>query len=182
MLEPDFSQFPEITTARLLLRRITNEDAGEIFSMRSNEDVMKYLDRPRAQCMRDAEAYIEIVNKSLDLNDGILWGIALKEDRGRLIGYIGYWRMKKEHYRAEIGYMLDPAFWRKGIMREAMLAVLDYGFDVIHLHSIEANINPGNSASAGILEATGFVKEAHFKEDFFFDGTFRDTVIYSRLK
>ena len=90
--------------------------------------------------------------------------------------------MKKEHYRAEIGYVLNPAFWKKGIMKEAILAVLGYGFDVMHLHSIEANINPGNAASAGVLEATGFIKEAYFKEDFFFDGTFRDTIIYSRLK
>ena len=52
----------------------------------------------------------------------------------------------------------------------------------MNLHSIEANINADNIASAGILEATGFIKEAHFKEDFFFDGMFRDTIIYSRLK
>ena len=67
-------------------------------------------------------------------------------------------------------------------MKEAILAVLDFGFNAMHLHSIEANINADNAASAGVLEATGFIKEAHFKEDFFFDGTFRDTIIYSRLK
>ena len=67
-------------------------------------------------------------------------------------------------------------------MKEAILAVLDFGFDTMHLHSIEANISPGNAASAGVLEATGFIKEAYFKEDFYYDGTFRDTVIYSKLK
>ena len=45
----------------------------------------------------------------------------MKEAPGKLIGYIGYWRMKKEHYRAEIGYALHPAFWKKGIMKEAIL-------------------------------------------------------------
>src|SRR6185295_19509224 len=100
----------------------------------------------------------------------------------KIIGYIGYWRMKKEHYRAEIGYALHPAYWKKGIMKEAILAVLDYGFNTMQLHSVEANINADNNASAGILEATGFIKEAHFKEDFFFDGIFRDTIIYSKLK
>jgi [ribosomal protein S5]-alanine N-acetyltransferase len=67
-------------------------------------------------------------------------------------------------------------------MKEAILAVLDFGFDTMFLHSIEAHINVDNAASAGVLAATGFIKEAHFKEDFFFDGTFRDTIIYSRLK
>jgi ribosomal-protein-alanine N-acetyltransferase len=78
--------------------------------------------------------------------------------------------------------MLHPDFWKKGIMKEAIVAVLDFGFNVMRLHSVEANINSGNDASASVLEATGFIKEAHFREDFFFDGTFRDTIIYSRLK
>ena len=78
--------------------------------------------------------------------------------------------------------MLNPKFWKKGIMKEALLRVIDFGFDEMKLHSIEANINPDNEASAKILESTGFVKEAYFKEDFFFEGTFRDTIIYSRLQ
>jgi [ribosomal protein S5]-alanine N-acetyltransferase len=182
MLEPNFSPFPKITTQRLLLRRMTEKDTGEIFFLRSNEDVMQYIDRPRAASVQDAEAFLDIINNSLDINDGITWGITIKENAEKLIGTIGYWRMKKEHYRAEIGYMLHPVFWKKGIMKEAILAVLEFGFDTLHLHSVEANINAENAASAGILEATGFIKEAHFKEDFFFDATFRDTVIYSKLK
>ena len=160
MLELNFSPFPEITTERLLLRRMTKQDAGEIFFLRSNEDVMKYIDRPRAVSIQDAEDFLDLINKSLDANDGITWGITMKENPGKLIGTIGYWRMKKEHYRAEIGYMLNPAFWKKGIMKEAILAVLDFGFNTMHLHSIEANINADNVASAGVLEATGFIKEA----------------------
>jgi ribosomal-protein-alanine N-acetyltransferase len=182
MPELNFSPFPEITTKRLLLRRMTEQDMGEIFFLRSNEDVMKHVDRPKATSIQDAEDFLGLINKSLEFNDGITWGITLKEIPGKLIGYIGYWRMKKEHYRAEMGYMLNPAFWKKGIMKEAILAVLDFGFDSMHLHSVEANINADNAASAAVLKATGFIKEAHFKEDFFFDGTFRDTVIYSKLK
>ena len=78
--------------------------------------------------------------------------------------------------------MLHPAFWKKGIMKEALLHVIDFGFDEMNLHSIEANINPDNTASAMLLESTGFVKEAYFKEDYFFNGAFHDTIIYSRLK
>lgn len=182
MLELNFSPFPEITTARLLLRRTTARDAAEIFFLRSDEDVMKYIDRPRATSLQDAEDFLDLVNKSVDANEGISWGIALTGSPSKLIGYIGYWRMKKEHYRAEIGYALHPAYWKKGMMKEAILAVLDYGFNKMQLHSVEANINADNSASAAILEATGFIKEAHFKEDFFFDGMFRDTIIYSKLK
>lgn len=182
MLELNFSPFPEITTGRLLLRRTTEQDTDEIFFLRSNKEVMEFIERPRALSMKDAQSFLDIINSSLNTNDGITWAITTRENPGKLIGTIGYHRIKKEHYRAEIGYMLNPAFWKKGIMKEAIFALLDFGFDAMHLHSIEAHINSGNHASAGVLEVTGFIKEAHFKEDFFFDGTFRDTIIYSRLK
>ncbi len=182
MLELNFSPFPEIQTQRLLLRRLTKDDAAEILFLRSNEDVMRYIDRPRASTIEDAYAFLEMIDTTINNNEGISWGIVLKDNPGKLVGNIGYWRMKKEHYRAEIGYMLHPAHWRKGIMREALITLIDFGFNVMKLHSIEANINADNDASARVLEATGFIKEAHFKEDFFFDGIFRDTIIYSRLK
>jgi ribosomal-protein-alanine N-acetyltransferase len=66
-------------------------------------------------------------------------------------------------------------------MTEAMDIVLDYGFNIMQLHSIEANVDPGNIASIKLLEKNGFVKEAHFKENLFFNGKFLDTVIYSLI-
>jgi ribosomal-protein-alanine N-acetyltransferase len=182
MLELNFSPFPEIITERLLLRKVTKEDAEELFFLRSNEDVMKYIDRPRAQSVNDAMDFLEMIDQAINNVEGISWAIALKENPTKLIGTIGYWRMKKEHYRAELGYMLNPAYWRQGIMKEAIFTLIDYGFNAMKLHSIEANINAENEASARILESTGFIKEAHFKEDYFFNGVFKDTIIYSRLK
>lgn len=182
MLSVNFSPFPDIQTERLLLRRMTTHDAAEILCLRSHEQVMKYIDRERTKSLEDAVLFLEKINASLDSNNGIMWGITLKEEPRKLIGNIGYWRLIKEHYRAEVGYMLHPDFWKKRIMNEALMRVIDFGFDDMKLHSIEANINPGNVASAMLLESTGFVKEAYFKEDFFFDGEFRDTIIYSRLK
>lgn len=181
MLQPYFKPFPEIKTERLLLRRLKKDDVNEIFSLRSNEEVMKYIDKERAASLKDAEIFINLINGSADSNTGITWAIELKQNPGKMIGSIGFWRLIKEHFRAEIGYMLHPDFWRKGIMKEALVAVIDFGFNEIKLHSIEAQINPGNTASARILESFGFVKEAHFKENYFFEGTFSDTIVYSKL-
>ena len=182
MLCPNFSPFPEIQTERLLLRRMTPNDAEEILRLRSNEEVMKFIDRERTKSIEDANLFLKKIDDSINSNNGIMWGITLKEEPGKLIGNIGYWRLIKEHYRAEVGYMLHPSFWNKGIMKEALLRLIDFAFDDMNLHSIEANINPGNKASAMLLESTGFIKEAHFKEDYFYNGIFHDTVIYSRLK
>ena len=182
MLETNFIPFPILSTQRLLLRRIISQDAPAILQLRSNEMVMQYIDRERCQTLTDAEAFVKKINDALEFNEGITWGIALDEAPGILIGTIGYWRIMKEHYRAEIGYMLHPDHWKKGIMKEALLKVIDTGFNHLKLHSIEAHINPDNVASANILTSTGFVREAYFKENFFYKGTFRDTEIYSRLQ
>jgi [ribosomal protein S5]-alanine N-acetyltransferase len=181
MLQPNFHPFPQIETERLLLRKLKNQDADEIFNLRSDENVMKYIGKDPITSISEAIEFIQLVNNSLVTNFGISWAIALKEDPQKLIGTIGHWRLIKEHYRAEVGYMLSPKFWKKGIMKEALIKVIDYGFNEMKLHSIEAHINPENAASAGILEATGFVREAYFKEDFFYKGEFSDTAIYSRL-
>ncbi len=182
MLQPNFSSFPEIKTTRLLLRKISHKDAPEILDLRSNDQVMRYIDKEKATSLADAEIFINRVIESLNNNEGITWAITLQEDPDKLIGTIGFWRLLKEHYRAEIGYMLIPVYWKKGIMKEALEKVIEFGFNTLKLHSIEAQINPENTVSAGILTSTGFVKEGHFREDYFFNGHFKDTAIYSRLQ
>ena len=182
MLQPNFSPFPELSTERLLLRRLVMEDAPEIFFLRSDPTILHFLSKEPAANMKEAEDFITRISNDIDKNDGIMWAITLKENPSKTIGTICYWRMQKEHYRAEIGYVLDPGYWRKGIMKETILKTLVYGFSTLGLHSAEARINPHNLASASVLESTGFVREAYFKEDFFHRGKFEDTAVYSRLQ
>ena len=181
MLELNFSPFPEIKTERLILRRMTDADAPEILFLRSDETVMKYIDREKPKSLEEAIAFIQKVNVNIDKHESIMWAIALQDKPDTLIGNIGFWRIINQHYRSEIGYMLHPDFWGKGIMKEALLAAIDFGFKQMNLHSIEAHINPENTASGMLLEKTGFVREAYFKEDFYFRGKFIDTAIYSLL-
>lgn len=181
MLTPDFSTFPEIETSRLLLRKMILSDGPQIFTLQSNQAVMQYIDRELVLSVPAAEIFINRINDSLKANEGITWAITQKDEPQLLIGTIGFWRLIKEHYRAEVGYMLDPDQQNKGIMKEALLSVVDFGFNKLELHSIEAHINPANKASQKLLLATGFVQEAYFTENFYFNGTFRDTAIFSRL-
>lgn len=113
-------------------------------------------------------------------NESIIWAITQKGDT-KLIGTICFWNIIKEHYRAEIGYSLLYDFQGKGIMQEAMSAIIKYGFEKMNLHSIEANVNPANESSIKLLERNDFIKEAYFKENYFYDGKFLDTAIYSLL-
>lgn len=180
MLPVNFSPFPELITARLRLRCITESDTSAIFALRTNKDVLLYLDRDPMASEKEAESFVETVLNLLKKNEGILWVITHK-DSDKLIGTLGYWRIIKEHHRAEIGYQLTPAEWGKGIMKEALLKVIEYGFKTMKLHSIEANIHPGNIASAGLLESCGFIKEGYFRESYHHNGRFSDAAIYSLL-
>lgn len=182
MLSPNFSPFPQLTTERLILRRLTQEDAPEIFYFRSDPVILQYLGREPARNIEEVKPFIDTINANIDTNESILWGITLKESPAKLIGTICFWQLQKENYRSEIGYLLDPLHWKKGIMKEAINTVLEYGFSVMGLHSVEARLTPLNTASAAVLEATGFVREGYFKEDFFYKGKFEDTAVYSKLK
>ncbi len=182
MLQPNFTPFPELSTERLLLRRITVKDAPELLFLRSDPAVLQFLSKKPATSIKEIEDFIGQIDLNIESNEGVLWGIALKEEPSKIIGTICYWHIVKENYRAEIGYALVPVWWRKGIMKETILKVLEYGFSTMGLHSVEARLNSANTGSSGVLESTGFVKEGCFKEDFFYAGKFEDTLVYSRLQ
>ncbi|MEO5572405.1 MAG: GNAT family N-acetyltransferase [Bacteroidia bacterium] len=180
MLEINFNPFPELSTERLTLRQFTNEDVHELFVLRSDKKVMQFIPRPLAKTTDDILQLIQKVNEMISKNEGINWAVTLKND-SKVIGMIGYFRMAKEHYRAEVGYMLHPAYQGKGIMREALNTVIDYGFSVMKLHSMEAIVDPQNLPSAKLLERYGFTKAGFFKEHEFFDGKFFDSFYYTLL-
>jgi ribosomal-protein-alanine N-acetyltransferase len=180
MLSVNLHPFPTIQTERLLLRKISKTDAVNLLRLRSDKNVMQYIGRPIAVTIDDALEIINIVNDQLIKNNGITWAITLRGTRD-LIGTIGLWRIIKEHHRAEIGYLLDPKLHGKGLITEAMKPVLEYGFGNMKLHSVEAHVNPNNKASLRLLEKNNFIREAHFKENFYFNGKFLDSYIYSLI-
>jgi ribosomal-protein-alanine N-acetyltransferase len=176
-----FSPFPTLSTSRLCLRQLDNTDLAAVLALYSNVDVMRYIPRPLAQNISDAQAIIDRINGRLIDKEGINWAITHCQQPNYTIGIIGYMRVMPEHYRAEVGYMLHPDYHRQGIMQEALVAVLQYGFEVLHLHSVEAILAPENLASERLLQHNGFVKEAHFKEKEKFDGRYIDSMVYSLL-
>jgi len=181
MLELNFQPFPVIETERLLLREITDADIDMLFCLRSDKTVMKYVDRPLAVTKEDVMPLYNKTVAGVAENTGISWVIGLRET-AEMIGQIGFWRIDTENHRAEIGYMLRPEFFGKGFGSEALKAVLSHGFKHFRFHSVEANVSPGNDASKRLLEKAGFVQEAYFRENYYFDGNFLDSLIYSLLE
>ena len=180
MLTINFTPFPNLETERLLLRRVNESDVNEVFALRSNPETMKYIPRPLVKTIDNALEHIAMINAKIENNEGINWAITYKGSP-KLIGILGHYRIKPEHHRAEIGYMLHKEHNGKGIITEAVQEVVKYGFNEMKLHSIEAIIDPKNFGSEKVLQKCGFIKEAHFKENEFFEGRFLDSVIYSIL-
>lgn len=180
MLEINLQPFPVLITERLILREITKADAEEIFFLRSDKEVLTYLDRDPAKTIDEAIQWIEMINDLTKKNEVVTWAISLKDDP-KLIGTITFWNIKKEHHRAEIGYALHPAHQGKGLMQEAITSILDYGFKKIKLHSVEANVNPDNKASIKLLERNNFIPEAYLRESWYYNGKFLDAAIYSLI-
>ena len=180
MLTINFDPFPILSTERLLLRRIEESDVNEIFILRSDKRVMQFIERRSAKSIEEALLFIQNINDLIKNNDAIQWAIIFNNDP-KLIGTICIWNISKEHHRGEIGYVLHTDAHGKGIMQEALKAVINFGFKILKLHSIEAGVNPDNIPSIKLLERNKFTREGYFKENIFFDGKFFDTVVYSLL-
>ena len=181
MLALNFSPFPLLTSERLQFRRLNEEDVQEVFELRSNPETMKYIPRPLATSKDDALAHIKLINDNIDTKSDINWAVTEKGNN-KCIGIMGFYRTQPENYRTELGYMISPEHHNKGYVTEAVRTLLDYAFNQLNFHSIEAVIDPENIASERVLQKNGFVKEAHFVENGFYNGKFMDTVIYSLLK
>jgi len=162
----NFTDFPGLTSQRLVFRQLVPGDEYEIFKLRSDERVNTYLTRVHCKTVYEARAFINKINKGIRDGEWIYWAITFKNDN-KLIGTICLWNIQPEHYRAEIGYELHPDFWGRGIMKEAIPKIIDFGFETMNLHSLEADLDPGNLPSAALLERNGFVREGHFKEALF---------------
>jgi ribosomal-protein-alanine N-acetyltransferase len=149
MLANSFTPFPVIKTERLTLRQLSVNDDKEIFALRSDKQVNKYLDREPSNSIED---------ETVRQNVGIYWAITLT-DKDNLIGTICLFNFSNENDRAEIGYELLPAFQRQGIMQEAISKVIAFGIDVLGLKSIEAYTHLENESSSKLLEKFNFRKQ-----------------------
>ena len=181
MLTINFQPFPNLESERLVFRRLKDSDAPEVFKIRSNPERMKFIPRPILQNEEEALAMIQMMNTKIDENTDINWGVCLKNS-DKIISFMGFYRVQPESYRTEIGYMILPEYDGKGYVSEAVTTMLNYAFNTVGFHSVEAVIDPNNFGSARVLEKNGFRKEAHFIENFFWNNEFIDSVHYGILK
>jgi len=147
--------FPILKTERLTLRQLVVNDEQEIFTLRSDSEINKYLDRQLSNTIKDARNFINKVNENIDKNDSLYWAITLS-DKNKLIGTICLFGFSNDNYKCEIGYELLTNFQGQGIMKEAVEKVIDYAFNTIKVQKIEAFLHRDNQNSIKLLEKFSF--------------------------
>ena len=165
MTGKNFTPFPVLKTERLTLRQLRSTDDKEIFALRSNDNVNKYLDRKPGKSIDDAKNFIQTINENIQRNDSIYWAITLN-GTDKLIGTICLFDFSEDHSKAEVGYELLPDFQGKGIMREATSKVIDFGFQHVGVASIEAYTHSQNQSSTRLLQKLNFKREITADKNF----------------
>lgn len=154
MAQLQFHPFPQFYTARLHLRQLLHHDARAIAALRSNEIVNKFLDRQEQTSLAEAKSFIDKINGGIANNEWIYWAICLPNEED-LIGTICLWNFAEDNKVAEIGFELMPSFHGKGIMQEALTAVINYSRD-IGLETLTAFTHSENKASQQLLLRNNF--------------------------
>lgn len=176
------AQFPVLETERLILRQPVPDDREAVLAIMADPQVIRYFGQLPMESLEQAERRLSSIAQSFEQKIGVRWAISLREN-GQWIGSGGFWRFMSEHARAEVGYELGSAWWGKGIMAEALAAIVQFGFEHIQLHSIEAQIHPQNHGSRRVLEKVGFHQEGLLRENYFdlVEQRFTDTAVFGLL-
>jgi ribosomal-protein-alanine N-acetyltransferase len=182
MAEFDFSTIPTLTTPRLILREILPGDAVDLFSYASDPEVQKYDSDPPMREIAEAVAMIEQGGQRFISKKAIGWGIELKEEN-RLIGGIGFYFWDKSYYKTDLGYTVARPYWRRGIATEALRALMQFGFETMHLHRINVDTRMDNIASLRLMQKLGFRHEGVRRECIRNeDGTYQNWGLFGMLE
>src|SRR6266700_782307 len=180
-IEAAFTRFPYLTTNRLRLRQIQQEDAEAIYATFSDEETMQFTGHGPYRLVDETRRFLEQIQTRYARREAIRWGITLKGE-DRVLGSCGFHHFDAGFHRAETGYELNRAYWRQGMMTEAMSAILTYGFDFLGLHRVEAIIDMANEQSKGLLLKLGFTYEGNLRQRYFFRDRFEDEHYFGLLK
>jgi [ribosomal protein S5]-alanine N-acetyltransferase len=177
-----FADLPELETQRLLLRRMRLDDAEAMFAYASDPEVTRYVLFETHRSVEDSESFLRLATEGYERGDFGGWGVVLK-DSGAFVGTcgmdVGY---APEHARAELGYVLSREHWGRGLMPEAVRAVIRFGFRRVGLNRIQARCIAENAASARVMEKAGMTYEGTLRESEFIKGAYRDMKLYSILR
>lgn len=171
---------PNLETARLALRPLTEEDLDFIYRLFSDPETNRYSSSEDLATPEDARRLYEGY-----LRPGFPSHFRLAaelRETGEAVGTLGLYRYSVRDRCAVLGCDLLRTHWRRGYMAEAVEALLCYGFGELGLNRVEATVDPLNLSSTRILERLGFTLGGLMRERYVYKGGAHDEPIYGLLK
>jgi [ribosomal protein S5]-alanine N-acetyltransferase len=172
---------PRLETERLVLRKMTLDDAGAVFAYASDPEVTRYVLWETHRSVEDSRAFLDLTARKYQGGGEPDWGMVYKGD-GRLVGTCGFVGWSREHARAELGYVLNRSYRGRGLAPEAVRAMIAFGFEEMDLNRVEARCVAENTASARVMEKAGMTYEGTLRQREFLKGTYRDMKLYATLR
>ncbi|MES2543390.1 MAG: GNAT family N-acetyltransferase [Bacteroidota bacterium] len=148
---------PILTTERLTLRQLSTDDHQNIFLLRSDAEINKYLGRQPSKTIEDAISFVSMINENIPKGNSIYWVITLTATK-TFVGTICLFDFSKENSSCEIGYELMTKFQGQGIMKEALTSVIDYAFRILKFKKIIAYTHSENQNSTKLLNKLNFIE------------------------
>ncbi len=173
--------FPVIDLGEYILREQQVEDVPDFFNYYSDPQVNRYILASIPRDLEEARQELVYWRGVFYSNDGIYFGIAKKSDN-QLIGSIGFSGINSYHHRIELSYDLSRHYWQRGIMTDAIKAVLNYAFSKMRVNRIEAYTAADNIPSKNLLLKCGFKLEGTLREHRYHKNGYVDALMFSILK
>ncbi len=180
-MDNNFGRLPVLETERLLLRRLTPDDAEDIFAYASDPEVTKYMMWSPHKSLDESLTFIASAMERYKIGSPAPWAIVLKAEN-KVVGTCDFISWYPDHGRSEIGYALSRLYWGKGLMTEAAREIISYGFDVKGVNRIQAMCEIPNIGSARVMEKVGMSFEGILREYMIQHGQFRDMKLYAIVR
>lgn len=149
---------PELSTERLCLRMLREQDAPALLALYGDPQVMRHWIHPPWTTLAQSMTAIDEAHADRAAGRALHLAIVNRAD-ARLAGSCALFDVVPAHRRASLGYLLAPQFWGQGLAREALQALLEHGIGALGLQRIEAEVAPDNGASQALLARLGFQRE-----------------------
>jgi RimJ/RimL family protein N-acetyltransferase len=172
---------PILETERLILRKMTPDDAEAVFAYASDPEVTRYTAWDTHHTIEDSRAFLELVLGKYRSGGEPDWGVVYKDDH-RFVGTCGFASWEAGHARAELGYVISRGYWGRGLMPEAVRTIIAFGFEKMNLNRVEARCIAENVASARVMEKAGMTYEGTLRRREFIKGAYRDMKLYAILR
>jgi ribosomal-protein-alanine N-acetyltransferase len=171
---------PELSTARLKLRRFVADDAAQVHRLAGDAAVADTtLLIPHPYPDGAAQDWIASHADEWTAARAATWAIVWLSD-GTLLGALAL-HLRLAHRLAVAGYWVGQPYWRQGIAAEALQAAVAWGFDGVGLHRIEATHMKRNPASGRVMEKAGMALEGVMRQAACKNGRMEDLVLRAVL-